>query len=91
MAVRNYRREKAAEDAKGNARKKARAARNRARLKAKKAGMSVQGKVVNHKDGSTKNNKLSNLSIQTRSASNKQGGLKGRKGKTSASSRTKKR
>lgn len=75
--ARNYVREKRVEDAKGGARKKARAARNRARLK---MGLKVgDGKVANHKNGNTNDNGKKNLNVQSASASNRQGGLKGRK------------
>ena len=73
--ARDYKREKAVEDAKGNQRKKARAARNRA-TRILKCGKS---KVVDHKDGNPNNNARSNLRCQSKSASNKQGGSKGRK------------
>lgn len=85
MVARNYKREKAVEDAKGPARKKARAARNRA-TRIKKC---PEGYVVDHKDGNPLNNSPSNLRCMKKSTSNKQGGSKGRK--TNASKRTTKR
>ena len=62
--VRDYAQEKKTSDARGE--KPKRAARNRARLKAKKAGKSIAGKDVDHKDGNTSNNKLSNLRVQSK-------------------------
>ena len=62
---RDYKREKETSDARGE--KADRASRNRARLKAKKAGKKVAGKDVDHKDGNPKNNSPSNLRVQSKS------------------------
>lgn len=45
-----------------------RSSRNKARRKAKKAGYAVAGKDVDHKNGNPKDNRLSNLSIKSKSA-----------------------
>ena len=45
-----------------------RSSRNKARRKAKKAGYAVAGMDVDHKNGNPKDNRLSNLSIKSKSA-----------------------
>jgi len=45
-----------------------RSSRNKARRKAKKAGYAVTGKDVDHKNGNPRDNRLSNLSIKSKSA-----------------------
>jgi len=45
-----------------------RSSRNKARRKAKKAGYAVTGKDVDHKNGNPRDNRLSNLSINPKSA-----------------------
>jgi len=61
---RNYKQEKRTSDARGE--KPKRAANNRARLIAKKAGKKIAGKDVAHKDNNTKNNSKSNLKVQSK-------------------------
>lgn len=61
--------------------KKRRASRNAARAKMKEAGAKVAGKDVAHKDSNPKNNKKSNLTVQSKSTNrsfprNKNGGKK---------------
>jgi len=69
---RNYTRERLQES---KERKNKRNNRNKFR---RLAGLKVgDGKVANHKDGNAMNNSRSNLSVQSRKASNKQGGSKG--------------
>lgn len=45
-----------------------RSSRNKARRKMKKAGYSVAGKDVDHKNGNPRDNRLSNLSIKSKAA-----------------------
>ena len=45
-----------------------RSSRNKARRKAKKAGYAVAGKDVDHKNGNPQDNRLSNLSIKSKSS-----------------------
>lgn len=45
-----------------------RSSRNKARRKAKKAGYAVAGKDIDHKNGNPRDNRLSNLSIKSKSA-----------------------
>jgi hypothetical protein len=46
--------------------KKKRASRNAARAKLKNAGVNVAGKDVDHKNGNAKDNKRSNLRVQSK-------------------------
>jgi len=46
--------------------KKRRASRNAARSKLKKAGVSLKGKDVNHKNGNPKDNSRKNLNVQSK-------------------------
>ena len=68
MPQRNYRKEYDTYNGKPN-QKKRRAGRNKARRKMRKrlGVRALQGKDVHHKDGNTKNNAASNLSVMSRS------------------------
>ena len=65
------------------ARVKERAARNAARAKLKKAGVTVEGKEADHKDGNPRNNSLSNLRAVKPKVNNtgRGGGSRYKKGK----------
>lgn len=79
---RNYKQEKKTSDARGE--KPLRAARNRARLKLKKAGVKVKGKDADHKDGNPLNNSKKNLRAVSKTKNrsyprNKKAGKKSKK------------
>jgi len=74
--VRDYKQEKKTSDARGE--KSDRAARNRARLKLKKAGVKVSGKDVDHVKGVKAGNGKSNLRAISKKQNRSAGGKKGK-------------
>jgi hypothetical protein len=65
--ARNYRKEYDNYHSKSEQRAN-RSSRNKARRKATKAGYAVAGKDVDHKNGNPRDNRLSNLSVKSKSA-----------------------